>query len=192
MSGTTTLYIILWLILLLIAVYGGLTYKYYYRVVDNVMIMQCTEKTFHRDLLDERQPLLCSGFDNTNVFLILKNHSQSTPLSEDITNDMYSRLNTISPWFCYPQPIQYHHLHPTTKQQDYVQCNASVYMHIQLSGMTKVSIVHPKHMSDTPQYTELIVPKGYVLFIPFQWWVNTVTMDEKSVHAVLMWKSIFE
>ena len=181
----------------MVAVYAGLAYRYHYRVVDQVTIMQCTSDTFHRELLDERQPLMCSGFENTEVFSILLKHrppsiasDASSVLSKPKTDEINIRLKTVCPWFCKLKPIQYHTL-LHAKVNPYTQCNASVNMHVQLIGTTKLLLVHPHHMSMAHMYTELIVPAGYVVFVPFHWWTRVLPVDEECVYAILAWRSFF-
>jgi hypothetical protein len=197
MQKMTIFYIILWIVLLLVSIYAGLVYRYHYRVVDNITVMQCTAKTFHRELLDERQPLISGGFDNTEVFAILRKHLTSSsfkikPLPQISTNEISARLHTVRPWFCELQPIYYHTFNSTTKEHPYTQCHTSVHMHVQIQGTAKLLIVHPKHMSETPMFTELIVPEGYVLFVPFQWWTRVIPVEHSCVCAILSWRGVMD
>lgn len=197
MQGTTLFYIVLWVVGLLVSIYAGLVYRYHHRVVDDITVMQCTAKTFHRELLDERQPLICGGFDDTEVFAILSKHLTSStskikPLTQMSTNHIRARLDTVRPWFCDLQPIHYYTFNSASEEKPYTQCNASVHMHVQLQGTAKLLIVHPKHMTDTPMFTELIVPEGYVLFVPFQWWIRVLPVNDPCVCAILSWRSVMD
>lgn len=207
--------IILWITILCVIVYLVLCVRYHYRISDGVTLLQCEHDTFDTSMLHERMPLVCSGFQNTDVFKKLQHESFPE-------KDIYANLRHIQPWLSTPQPITTET--PSTQKNEFQQCRDDVCLLIQKDGASSVWLVHPNDKvdplninatvenetantktknQDKPNenfsYTEVILRKGTGLFIPFQWWfaihnndkdVRTNVMADPSQLHKLGWKSV--
>jgi hypothetical protein len=185
----TAVYITIWVLVLLAIVYGVLVCRYCNRVVDEVVVLQCTHDTFQPELLDERQPLVCDGFDETSVFGKLTSGGDST--------DVYTSVSHICPWFCSPVPVYTLRPQIISKKTppNYTVVDALVLMVVQTRGVANVWLVHPSHKGSTPRYTEIVLRKGTAVFVPYKWSYAITSADESGVtdvrSSVLSWKPWF-
>ena len=105
--------ILLWILVLILIVYFVLCVRYHYRIAKDVTLLQCSHDSFEVSLLDERQPIVCDGFEHTQVFQKMKqNISTSTSASASPKQDIYAHLKHIQPWWSTPQPIRTLQLSP--------------------------------------------------------------------------------
>ena len=182
----TAVYITIWVLVLLVIVYGVLVWRYCNRVVDDVVVLQCTHDTFQTELLDERQPLVCEGFDKTSVFGKLTAGGDSA--------DVYTSVSHICPWFCSPTPVRTLRPQRVTQmtQPNYTAVDALVLMVVQTRGVANVWLVHPSHEGSTPQYTEIVLREGTAVFVPYKWSYAITSADDSGVSnarsSVLSWK----
>lgn len=174
-----TVSVALWLVFLLIVVYFALVIRYCSRVASSVSVLQCTVSTFHPELLDERQPLVVTDFGQTTVYQKLAHTDTPDNL---VVEDTYHSLRHVCPWLCAPQPIV---RIPSTAQ--YTQTTAMVTLMVQTTGNTRVLLVHPHHMHNTPKYTEIVLREGSALFIPYKWWYAKPEAS-KTRTDLLTWK----
>jgi hypothetical protein len=181
----TAVYITIWFLVLLVIVYGVLVWRYCNRVVDNVVVLQCTHDTFQTELLDERQPLVCQGFEKTSVFGKLAEGGDA--------EEVYTRVRHLCPWFCSPAPVRTirPQLVTQTTPPNYTVVDALVLMVVQTRGMANVWLVHPSHRGATPQYTEIVLREGTAVFVPYKWSYAITSVDESGVSdvrsSVLSW-----
>lgn len=192
MSSRVCIFVV-WIVLLLIIVYGALLFRYCNRVVDtdSISVLQCDAEAFQPDLLEERLPLVCSGFDKTRTFSLLY---ALQPEDHPDHHDVYSGLQHVCPWMSSPVPVRTDKPHPLAPQDmaSYTQMKANVFMIVQTHGESIVWLIHPLHMSSDPLYTEVVLPKGTVLCIPHKWWYYIMhPTDNKtySQYSLLSWKS---
>lgn len=175
----------LWIVVLLSIIYIILCVRYHYRVSDEVTLLQCDHNTFDAQMLRERLPIVCSGFEHTRVFSTLQDTNGLSKTPTTVENTIYSHFQHIRPWWSTPQPIrniQVKHNHTrlsavskTSSHIDvYTQCISDVCMLIQTHGTSSVWLIHPTHKKEsspesTP-YTEVILRSGTCIFVPFLWW----------------------
>lgn len=174
-----SLSVALWVVLLLTLIYFALVIRYCGRVANSVSVMQCTVSVFHPELLDERQPLVVTDFGKTTVYEKLAETNAPDSLAIDST---YSSLRHVCPWLCSPQSIV---SIPSTAQ--YTQSIAMVTLMVQMTGNTRVLLVHPHHMHSTPKYTEIVLREGSALFVPYKWWYAKPE-SSKTRTDLLTWK----
>lgn len=208
-------YILMWILCICITLWMGMCVRYHYSISDRAPTLLHREysSTFEASLLTERRPIVCSGFEHTQLFRKLRMH----PLPED---EIYTHVRHIQPWCSSAQAIVKETPRPTPASA-YQQCDADACILIQTRGTSSVWLVHP-HDKETPPanatpgpasttnqsenvaYTEVILREGTGLFVPFQWWYSmhppspTTTTEEaddtadaapESVIHKLGWKS---
>ena len=180
---------ICWVLFLIAIVYIALIIRYCNRVVDNVTVLQCTHTTFRPELLEERQPIVCEGFDGTSVFQKLQQAKSVEALD---TLDVYDSVRHLGPWMCSPSPVKsvpHQDVSPEQNQPVYTKNTSMVFLLVQTKGAVNVCLVHPHHMADTPKYTEIVLREGSALFVPYKWWYAVVSdkRTEESRSDALSW-----
>lgn len=185
--------IFVWIVILLIIVYSALLFRYCNRVVDtdSISVLQCDAEVFQSDLLDDRLPLICSGFDKTHTFSLLY---VLQPKENPNNQEIYSGLQHICPWMSSPLPVCTDKPYSDVPQDitSYSQMTANVFMIVQTHGESIIWLIHPLHMSTDPLYTEIVLPKGTILCIPHKWWyyiMDSTNNKTYSQYSILSWKS---
>ena len=173
--------ILLWILVLILIVYFVLCVRYHYRIAKDVTLLQCSHDSFEVSLLDERQPIVCDGFQHTQVFQKMKQNTSSST-STLPKQDIYAHLKHIQPWWSTPQPIRTLQLSPnqsfpspsgpsreqhdlkqkqnTEKMDDdehnehYKKCEDDICLMIQTHGTSSVWLVHPEHKQAHQQHNQ--------------------------------------
>lgn len=211
--------LVVWFLLIAVSVYAFLFVIYQYRVSDGVSVMQCEADTFHKSLLNERQPLVCRGLDSTSTWKIY-NIDTTAELNQDQESALYSNFSSVAPWFSQNEEAVTVHENPiapsaSPKQVDNAlkQNLSDVCLLIQARGDASVCVVHPSDYEKAKQvpqqqhskleeadFTEIIVRKGCGVFVPFRWWYRTTPIQrvnprqqqqqQHTTHHVLKWRSL--
>lgn len=164
-------------------------------------MLQCTADSFHPELLDERQPLVCSGFDQTQAFAKLQamavenplNVSVSSTSSESADSEIYRGMKHVCPWMSSPTPIHTGLATQSTATNNavYKKVDAMVFMIVQTRGESVVWLVHPSHMDTKPSYTEVVLREGTVVCVPRKWSYDVLRKENsigESQYSILSWK----
>ena len=190
--------IVLWIVILLLALYLFLFVRYHYRVPEHIEIMQCTVDTFRPSLLVERQPLVCTGFAKTQAWKLLhnsQNTSEKTNQQTSIMQKLSQSMSHFAPWFSQMNPPQWtSNISSIDKRinndNSFESCNHDVCLIIQMDGESNIHITHPSHVN-SQDYTEIRLRLGDGVFIPFQWYYKIQTAPSFTKHRVvtLCWTS---
>ena len=178
--------IYLWVVLLLMACYLCLFIRYHYRVCEHIEIMQCTKDNFQTSLLNERQPLVCTGFTKTQAWELLHKLYKTTDDSTKrrIIGKLSESMCHFSPWF---SNMNTDSLSPESESK---LCKHDVCLIIQLDGESSIQITHPSH-AQYSKYTEVRLRTGDGLFIPFRWYYK-LPKSERMINTkqiTLCWTS---
>ena len=211
----------LWILVisLIIIIYVGLLFRYYYSIENsNITILQCDVTSFEPKILKEKMPIVCRevGYIDTlqkQFKDIINSNKPQTTNNLDIYN-----VIRIQPLFCKPKNIIWK-LNENNSNL-LIQSRFDCMMLVQMSGKQTLSIFPPNglgfishmvkktqeglHIVNCPKntdpefskatYIEVILNEGDALILPFQWWYTIpvnykMSSSNKGWYCILSWEN---
>jgi len=209
------------IIIIIIIVYAIFCLKYYYKYNPHIEIMQCNVETFHQNMLQEKNPLMCRELLRMHSFKKLYTSVQKQFSKNNITELQYTTSNSEAiynslnidtilynkpPIRCYTEILN----------TPFIRSWHALWFIFQLKGSRRIALYSPIEWENTknyvvdkiqpishqiqyesfinaskPKYTEIIIHEGDGIFIPTAWVIQSLTIGKQNISGEMYWNPIF-